>query len=365
MIKVLHYGLTNNLGGIETYLHKLYTNINKDKFSFDFLMNGSDKPCWHDEFEKMGSNFFYVTPRNINPIKNRKEIDNILDNGKYDIIHCHLNSLSYITPVLSAVKKGVPTIVHSRNAGIPTSKLTRLLHSLNSLRLPKDKISMLAVSDYAGDWMFGAKSNVQVINNGIDVKRYMYNNRARNGIREEFGIGEEYVVVHVGAMREQKNHDFLLDIFYQVLEKKPDSKLLLVGEGPLKPMIEEKVKKLNIKKQAIFTGNRQDIPAIFSSADVFLFPSLYEGFPNAVLEAQTSGIPCLISDTITDEVMVNKNCRTLSLNKNAEEWANQLLALDTLKDRGSGLDNVMEKGLSVEDEVTKIENIYKRMIRTL
>lgn len=362
MIRVLHYGLSSNLGGIETYLYKLYSNIDRSEYEFDFLINGFKKPYWHDEFTLMGSKFYHVTNRRKNPLKNIEDISNIFKNEKFDIIHFHLNSLSYTAPVHYALKYNCPVIVHSRNAGILKSKITRTFHKINSIRLPQDKITKLAVSDYAGEWMFKSQKDVTVINNGIEIEKYKYNINSRHKIRKELGLSEEKAIVHIGAMREQKNHMFLLEVFSKVIEKGINSKLILIGEGNLMQEVEKRIDQLNIKENVLLVGNRNDVSDILSASDIFLFPSFYEGFPNAVLEAQTSGLPCLITDKITDEVIVNENCVAMSLDSTANEWAQKLLTLEECEDRYKAAIDVEEKGLSVKNEISKIEKIYKKML---
>lgn len=362
MIRVLHFGLGSSLGGIETYLYKLYSNIDRNKYKFDFVINGVQKPCFYDEFISMGSDFFHVTKRRKNPFKNKYDINKILREENFDIIHCHLNSLSYTLPVHLALKHNYPVIVHSRNAGILKSRVSRTLHIMNSVLLPKNKITMLAVSDYAGEWMFGKNSEFKVVNNGLKIEKYKFDESTRNKIRENLGIKNENIILHLGAMRQQKNHMFLLEIFNKFLRIKPNSKLLLVGNGVLKEKILCKIDELKITDKIIIMENRNDIKDILSASDVFLFPSLYEGFPNAVLEAQTSGLPCLISDTITKEVVINENCYRMSLNQSTTEWANSLSRMIQFEDRTLGAQNIKDKGLSVEYEVKKIENVYEDLL---
>src|SRR5699024_8644416 len=217
---------------------------------------------------------------------------------------CHLNSLSYITPVMVGINEGIPVIVHSRNAKPPNNIKSQLLHKINFFRLPKRKISRIAVSDLAGEWMFGKRFDFITINNGIDINKFKFNAQLREQMRSEFNIeNDELCVLHVGAFRNQKNHMFLLDIFYSILKREEKAKLVLVGSGELLTDVKEKASTLGVLEQIIFAGNRSDIQRMLSGSDVFLFPSFYEGFPNAVLEAQCSGLPCVISDTITTEVL--------------------------------------------------------------
>ena len=361
MIRVLHYGLDSHLGGIETYLYKLYTHIDKEKFHFDFLTVGKDEVCFQKEFTSMGSEFYSLTPRNENSIKNRQELIDLFTREKFDIVHCHMNSLSYMAPISMGVKYNNHVIVHSRNGNSPKSRVTKLLHGINSFLLPKEKVKMLAVSDLAGEWMFGKDTDFTVINNGINIEKFKFNKASRIKVRNELGLDNQFCIIHVGAFRPQKNHLFLLEIFKHIVELKPNSLLLLVGAGSLKSDIEAKAKELGIKEKIIMVGNRADVPDLLSASDAFLFPSFYEGFPNAVLEAETSGLPCLISSTITQEVLINNNCTNLSLDKNPREWAEQFLSLPNFKDRIQGSENVREQGFSVEDEVKKIEAIYTKI----
>ena len=362
MIRILHYGLSNHLGGIETYLRKLYISINKEKFVFDFLIIGNEKPYWYEEFKELGSKFYFVTARDVNPFKNKLEIDRIFKNEDYDIMHCHLNSLSYITPVLSAVKHNIKTIVHSRNAGVLTSIKSKVFHKLNYYRLPKNRITMLAVSDYAGEWMFGTESNFKVINNGLDINKYKFDSNARKKIRAELVVTEdEYLIIHIGAFRIQKNHFFLLDIFKELLKKKMNAKLILVGDGDLREKIQEKIIDLDITENVYLLGERDDVASLYSSADCLVFPSFYEGFPNAVLEAQTTGIPTIISDTITSEVVINSNCLKQSLSSTAEEWSNKIIEMDYSLQREEAYRNILNAGLSHKQEIKKIENIYQEL----
>ena len=360
MIRILHYGLSSNLGGIETYLYKLYKNIDRSLFHFDFLIIGNLKPCYYDEFIDMGSKFYFVTNRKKNIIKNRIELNKLFLNVTFDIVHFHLNSLSYVLPVYIALKYKYPVIIHSRNAGIIKSKVSNILHTLNKLRLPKDKVNMIAVSKLAGEWMFGIDENFTVINNGINIDKYQFNEVYRKKIRNEFSLNDNVrLILHLGAFREQKNHLFLLDVFSKFLLLEPNSILVLVGDGNLKGQIEKKIYELNIRDSVILTGNRYDIPEILSASDFFLFPSLFEGFPNSVLEAQTSGLPCLISDRITKEVKISDDCMMMSIDEKDKSWALKIKELLILKDRQNFANIIKSKGLSVENEIKKVQEKYK------
>lgn len=367
MIRILYFGLSTNLGGIETYLHKLANNIDKNKFQLNFLVSGKpEEHCFYKELKENGSRFFSVTPRSENLFKYRSDLKKIFTHEKIDILHCNMNSLSNILPITLGLKYNKPVIVHSRNGKLSRIKLkTKLLHEFNSIRLPQKSITKLAVSDVAGQWMFGEDAQFKVINNGVNICEYKYNEMARRKIRKNLNIEDDYCIVHVGAFRNQKNHFFLLEVFYYITQINPKSKLILVGSGRLKEEIIKEAKELGINNNVIMVGSSSKVSDYLSAGDAFLFPSFFEGFPNAVLEAQTSGLPCLISDTITTEVLINRNCVSFPLNKDAEAWAKKITELPPLEKRIAGANNVKEKGFSVDDEVTKIESVYIEIIKTI
>lgn len=363
MVRILHYGLSQNRGGIETYLNKLWTNINKKKFHFDFIDTNLESPCFYEEFSKLGSKFYKITNRNISISKNKLELQELFNRESFDILHCHLNTLSYIEPVKVALNHGCKVIVHSRSAGASNSLITNVLHHYHSLILPKNNIKMVAVSTLAGNWLFGKNTDYQVINNGIDIDKFKFNPRDRERIRKELGVEDKFIIGNVSTFLPVKNHTFIIDILDEVIKKNNNVILFLVGNGPCKEEIINYVRRKNLGDYIKFLDTRSDISSLLSAMDYFLFPSLYEGFPNAVLEAQTSGLPCLISDVITDEVVVSMDCKQLSLKLASTEWASAILNSKQVQDRSLYSDLVRSLGFSVEEEIIKVETLYQDTLK--
>lgn len=360
-VKVLHVGLDPHLGGIETYLMKISSHIDRNRFQFDFLVHDEEHPCFYEELKAMGCNFHFVRSRRTSYLGNIKDLDALFEKEHYDIVHCHLNSLTYITPALRALKAGSKVIVHSRNAGSGQGSSSALLCALNKYRLPYGKITMAAVSDKAGEWMFGKGKPVIVLNNGLDAEHYQYSEEKRGSMRKEFNMAmDAEVIAHVGAFRPQKNHGFLLDIFAFYSKDHPSSKLLLVGDGELKKEMEEKVETLGLGKQVIFAGQRRDLDYILSGSDKFLFPSLYEGFPNALLEAEASGLLAIASDTITKQACL-ENSICLSLNASPEEWA-KTLATPSLVNRQRFTKVVDDAGFGIGSEMQRLVAVYDKVL---
>lgn len=365
MIKVLHYGLSENRGGIETYLNKLWSNIDKSQFHFDFLDTNLGKPCFYDEFREMGSEFYKITPRRISIYKNKKDLKDLFTNERFSIVHFHLNTLSYILPIKIALKQGCKVIVHSRSSNSPNSIITKVLHYLNFFVLNafyKDRIIKVAVSKVAGEWMFGKKNTFTVINNGVDIERFKYDHTKRVQKRDELDIENKFVIGHVGALNFPKNHDYLFRVFKSYLVYHKDTVLVLVGDGKLKLHLSDLASKLEIADKVKFLGSRKDTPELLFAMDILLFPSRYEGFPNVLLEAQTTGLPCIISNKITKEIVVSRECKILSISESPNKWADEIHKNYFNIDRETAYKNVETKGYSIKKEIAKIEKLYFKIL---
>lgn len=323
-MRILHYGVSDNYGGIEQYVFKLYNQALKNNIVFDFIAT-SKNIAYKKYYEKNKSKILLVSSRKEGLFKNKIQVKKIFKDYKYDIVHIHLNTLSYIYPILCAIKSGSRVIVHSRSSGTNKSFITRFLHFINKKRLEHLDITRVAVSKKAGEWLFGKNSNYNLINNGVEIEKYGFNNKDRSELRKKYGFNNDFVIGNVGAFTYAKNHKFIIDIFIKILEMIPESKLVLVGDGILKTEIAEYVKYKNINNNCVFTGVRNDVEKYYSMFDYFLFPSYYEGYPNVVLESQASGLKSVISDNITDEVIVTHLCKKISLNNDSQVWADYII----------------------------------------
>lgn len=360
-IRILHVGLDAHLGGIETYLLKISSNIDRRRFEFSFLAYDDIKPCFFDELSALGCKFHFVRSRRKSWFGNAKDIRKLLSREKYDIVHCHLNSLTYITPALEGLKAGVKVIIHSRNGGSAMGSSSRILGSINRFRMPWNKVKCVAVSDLAGQWMFGTHKDFTVLNNGLDTEKYRYSESNRKAIRKELGIPYNVeVIANVGAFRTQKNHSFIIEIFKQYLQRHSESRLLLVGEGELEDEIKRKVSEYDISDNVIFAGKRTDISAVLSASDKYLFPSLYEGFPNALIEAETSGLLCVSSSTITEQACLD-NCLRVSLDAPIKDWVSAL-EHPAVSDRSGCVEMVEKAGFGIKEEISRLENLYDSLV---
>ena len=361
-IRVLHYGLSNNLGGIETYMYKIASHIDRNRFQFDYVIADDGIPPFIQELQELGCKILVTPHRRKGLLSYIRSLRRILKNGNYDIVHCHMNSLSNAQIYQEALRAGCKVLIHSHNGQNPPEWHSALLHKIGQFMLPKRKITAVAVSDIAGEWMFGKGSQYTVLNNGLDTGKYTYSPAFRSKIRKEFNISDETeLILNVGQFRTQKNHTRIVEIFAAYLKLNPSAILMLVGKGELENQIRQKIKDLNIENNVIFTGNRPDVIKILSAADKFLFPSLFEGFPCALIEAETSGLACLSSDTITKQVMIDGLCQSVPLNAEKEIWADALLKLPCAADRSVYADKIKKMGLGIDAEMKRLTDVYDSM----
>lgn len=334
MERILQIGMSSNLGGIETFIMNLYKNIDKEKFQFDFIDFSENGIYYKEEIEKMGGKIYKITPRSKGWLKNKKELKKIISKKEYKIIHYHLNTLSYIEPIIIALKNGKKVIIHSHNEWKGKRKITVLLHKINYIRLlHKKNIIKLACSEKAGKWIFG-KQKYTIVKNGIDIDKFKIDNTKRKKVRQELNADENTVIIgNVGAFRKQKNHEFIVDIFNEYLNDNSNSILVLVGDGELKDTIKKKVNDLGIQENVRIMGVRADTDYLYSAFDCFLFPSIYEGLGISLIEAQVSGLKCLISDVIPKEAIITDNVSIMSLNTNYKEWAKKINEMQLFDNR--------------------------------
>lgn len=324
-----------NAGGAETFMMKIYRSIDRNNYQMDFCISVKEKCFYEDEIIDKGGKIFRIPSRSESIIDRNRQLKRIIKDNQYKyVLEVASNPMSFLD--LWVAKKSQVEICSFRSSnsndtgGTVSKMLNRVCRKL-FMRYVDQKI---APSDLAAIYTFGKQEyengKVKILKNGLDPEVYAFSFNARQAIRKEFGIkNDEFIVGHIGRFNTQKNHIFLIDIFKEFVKKHPNSKLLLVGDGSLVDSIREKINALSLNEKVIFTGVRTDIPNLLSAMDVFVFPSLYEGMPNTVIEAQACGLPCLISDTITKEANCFGLVRYCSLKEPSTYWAEEI---DQIKD---------------------------------
>ena len=338
-----------------------YRNIDKTKIQFDFICDNDSTDIPYEEIESMGGRVFLIPPYQ-KVFDYQKELRKLLKENQYKIIHSHINTLS-VFPLYAAKKVGVPIrIAHSHST---TNKQEWKKNLLKQILRPFSKLfanTYFACTKYAGDWLFGTKTNTYILNNAIDLDKYKYNEEIRKKIREELHIKEDALVVgHIGRFVAQKNHNFLIDLFNEYQKHNNDSLLLLVGQGPLKEEIESKVKNLNIENKVLFLGQRSDANKLYQAFDIFLLPSIYEGLGMVLIEAQTSDLPCIASTEVPIIAKVTNNLEFIDLN-NKEDWLNKLKEI-SINNRKDKTKEVKQHGYDIKEECKKLEQKYLDLIK--
>lgn len=355
-IRILQVVTHMERGGLETMLMNYYRNIDRDEVQFDFLTHRDTKAAYDDEIESLGGKIYHL-PK-LNPFS--KSYLNALDkffkeHKEYQIVHCHQDCLSGVM-LKVAKKNGVRfTIAHSHNAN-QDKNLKYLIKVFEKRKIPKYADKLFACGDEAGRWMFNT-DNFEVLNNAIDTDLYTYNEEKAGKVKKEFGIENKFVVGHVGRFSTQKNHEFLIDVFNEVQKIKEDSVLMLVGDGDLRPEIEQKVRDLGLSEKVIFTGVRSDVNDLMQGMDVFLFPSLYEGLPVTMVEAQASGLKCIISDKVPLECKMTENVVVVKLEESPQKWAKEILKYEKYE-RQNTKEEIVKSNFDIKANAKYLQEFY-------
>ena len=318
------------LGGVDTMVMNYYRHIDRSKVQFDFIMDGYSKTPIDDEIESMGGKVYKVEPYEKNILKSMHQCYKIFKTNHYFIVHSHMNTLS-VFPLFEAWRAGVPVrIAHSHSTASKSEGLRTIIKYTLRPLATLFSTHYCACSEYAGRWLFGNRlfdaGKVHLVKNAIDLNQFNFNPKIRQKVRKMLNIDDKFVVGHVGRFVYQKNHDFLIDIFCEIHRNEPNSVLLLIGDGPLKEKIQQKVDKFGLSNDVLFLGIRKDVSELYQAMDVFLLPSFYEGLPVVGVEAQASGLPCIVSDAITRELKVTPLVEFLSPSQSAKEWARKILS---------------------------------------
>lgn len=367
-IRILHEDVIMDPGGIETQLMRIYRNIDRTKVQFDFLVHRTQKGAYDDEILSLGGRIFYAEP--FNPFHYAAYYRSMLDffkaHPEYKIMIAHTELA--LGPLMCAKKAGVPMrICYSHNGRFAFS-LKRCFMDFERLFLKRYCTDMFAVSKLAARYTFGSRSvetgEVKIIQNGIEMDDFRFQQETRDRIRKEHGLEDKLVVGQVGRFMPQKNQGFLLDVFAQIYHRRPDARLLLIGEGELEGKLWEQATALGISQAVTFLGRQSNVNDWMKAMDVLLLPSLWEGFPNVAIEAQASALPVYMSDKITEEAAFSPYCCRLPLDENA--WVQRIL-----EDLGHPLPRVdmsrtlLEKGCDVKATAKWYEGFYLEQFERL
>ena len=353
--------------GVEAVVMNYYRNIDRSKVQYDFFID-EDSTCtkMKDEIPGLGGRVFMIPPYQ-KQFAYQKALYRYFTENHYPLVYSHINSLS-VFPLFAAWRAGIPIrIAHNHStAGKGEFKRNLMKYSLR----PFAKVfptHLCACSRFAGEWLFGKRAmnsgRVTIWQNAINTSKYAYNEDIRNEVRKELKLQDKFIVSHAGSFTNQKNHNFLVDVFSEIHKRRNDSFLLLPGNGPLMQSIREKVNRLGLSECVIFAGYINDMERYYNAMDVFIFPSFYEGLGMAAVEAQISGLPVLCSDEVPDEAAICDNIKFLSLSKSAGEWAEEALRLSASHVRHDMSTAAREHGFDIKAQAEKMTRWYCELLK--
>ena len=298
-------------GGVESVIMNYYRHLDRTKVQFDFICDEDSTRIPYEEIKKLGGRVFLV-PKYQKLPKYLKAMEDLFRKNKYRIVHSNINTLS-VFPLYAAKKAVIPIrISHSHSTSNPKEWKRNIIKNILRPFSKKYATDYFACSELAGRYLFGNKSfdrsEIKIIYNAIDLDKFKFDPEARKKLRQEFNINDSTTVIeHVGRFVKQKNHDFLVDVFNEYHTKNPDSKLLLIGAGPLEEKIKAKVEKLGLTDSVLFLGQRNGTDKLYSVMDVFCLPSIYEGLGMVLIEAQVNSLSCVASNFVPQEARLDKN----------------------------------------------------------
>lgn len=369
-IRVLNIVGLMSPGGIETLIMNIYRNIDREKVQFDFLTHKGIDGVFDEEIKSLGGEI-YKMPKLREGSKTyygkifeyRRELKKFfLEHQEFHILHCHMtNTAAIYVPIAKKYGSVKCVIAHSHltqaRPGL-AGKVTDILHR----SIPKLATDYFACSEMAASWIYPKElidsGKVKIIKNGVDPKKFYFNESEREQIRSELGFTGKFVIGNVSRFKTEKNHIFQIEIFSELKKIIPNAELLLIGEGELMPTIKEKVNNFGLNDYVHFLGVRSDIPQLMLAMDAFLLPSLYEGLPVVGVEAQASGLPVFTSTGVTEEVDITGNVVFTELSEGAEKWAKRIS--NYMKDyhRHDMYDYIHGNGYDITETARWLQDFY-------
>lgn len=326
---LIGYIVDGYAGGVDKYILNLISKVNKEKYKIDLLTNRIDGKL-QNQLHEQEINLIEI-PTLKDPIKQYKKLESVIKKGNYDVAYFNISTAVNCIGILAAKKCHVKNIVvHSHSAGVDIDNkykrwCMQLIHAICKIFIEK-ATTFIACSEKAGEWLFTKKimcsENYYVVHNSADLKKFVFDKEVRETIRHQYGWNDKKIIIHVANFTYQKNNEFMIEVFKEVKEKQKNLVLVLIGKGAKEQKIREYVQQHNLENSVIFLKNISNVNEYLQAADLFVLPSHFEGYPISALEAQISGLPCLLSDYITPESKITKSCEFLPLKKDV--WVKKI-----------------------------------------
>lgn len=374
-VRVLHIVANMNRGGLENFLMNVYRTLDKEQVQFDFLVTREVQGAFDEEIRSLGGKIYNIPQMaKVGYYQYKKTLYHFFKtHPEYHVVHCHRDALCGIY-LREAKRAGISVRIahsHTSKIGEPISIKGFLKSGVKQYFkyvTRKYCTNSFACAQLAGEWLFGKggkQEKFQVLNNGIDIHNYTYSEEIREQVRETLGIEKQgFLIGHVGRFYYPKNHEFLIQVFQQVQEVVPQSHLCLVGNGELEKTVRQQVKALGLEEHVRFLGVREDVNQLLQAFDIFVFPSRFEGIPVTLVEAQASGVRCIVSDRITQEADIGLNLLEYLPIENSKVWAEilcrQYSALEQLRvQRRSNKEQIIQSGYDIQTTAGLLQQFYR------
>lgn len=358
--RVLQIVTKMDRGGLETFVMNMYRNMDRSRVQFDFLCHREGHFAYDEEIEELGGRIFSV-PR-CNPLDPRyyQALDKFFMRHPYRVVHSHIDCMSALPLAVAKRHGAVVRIAHSHSSR-QDRDIKYPLKLVCKRFIRREATDLFACGAEAGRWMFGT-DDFTVVRNAINVGEYAFDEGRRERVRAGLDIAASALVVgHVGRFAPVKNHAFILEVFSELLKLRPDAVLLLAGDGELLPDTERRASELGISGSVRFLGVRSDVSDLMQAMDVFVMPSLYEGLPLVLVEAQASGLPCVISSDIPSDCDLSNEIYRLSLSDAIEKWScliNRIGEAPAARKKGASV--VRSAGFDARLVAARLEKYYER-----
>lgn len=357
-IRVLEIVTDMGRGGIETMLMNYYRHLNRNAVQMDFLVHRQKRAVYDDEIESLGGKIYQMPPLNPFGSEYLKKMNAFFcSHREYRIIHSHLDCMAGV-PLRIAKQHGVPVRIAHAHSSSQTKNIKYPLKVLFKHDISNQATQLFACGQVAGEWMFSG-SPFTVMHNAIDSAMFLYNPDVREAVRKELFPHDSNALVigHVGSFWTPKNHLFLLDIFQEIHKQEPNSVLLLVGTGGLMDAVREKAKNMRLQDYVYLVGDRKDVYRVMQAMDIFILPSLFEGLPVTMIEAQAAGLPCFISDKVPLECKITDLVTQIPLQASAAQWAEQILTMRYIERRDTSSE-IAAAGFDIVASAQWLQDFY-------
>ena len=361
--KVLVIAASLRIGGAEKVARDIALYVLAGQYEFHYVVFGDEIGAYESQLQERGCTVFHLAEPSDSYPQFLKELWKLMKTHRYDVVHAH-NMFNCGWTMLAGKLSGVPIrITHSHSALDNGGGAIKFAYeNLMRFLILNCATDLVGCGEKAGRRLFGEKAwekRGNLILNGVDIASFTYDAQKRNAIRDQLGLGNRFVMGHAGHLAEVKNQSFLLELMPEVLKHRPDALLLLLGEGPDRPMLEQKIRDMGLEAHVIMTGNVTNVADYLSAMDVFAFPSLYEGLPLSILEVQANGLPCVISTGVPEDVFLTDLLKPLALSDPKDTWVEAILSARR-GDTESYNRLLRNSGYAVEQSMGKIYRIYNK-----